>query len=118
VYPVTVTRQHLGKNYPILAMQQLIKDVTIKTNMHAKTEETSDVSFLQGQCHTKQNRKLLLPRTSCFEIGKVGYYSENCLLSRVQTESGTKDIDVLVQNFRESHKGWEEEEGKKRKLIL
>jgi hypothetical protein len=59
VYPPFVARQHLGKN------------VTARTNIHAKIEQLVGASFLYGPCLTKRSRRLILPRTSY--LGKKIY---------------------------------------------
>jgi hypothetical protein len=70
--PPIVARQLLGKNPLIVARQRLSRNVTAVTNKHATIEELLDASFLCGPCSIKESRLLVLPRTSCFRIRKVG----------------------------------------------
>jgi hypothetical protein len=67
-----VTRQRLGKHPLIDARQRLDRNVTAVTNTHAAIEELLDASFSMWPCRIKESRILVLPRTFCFKIRKVG----------------------------------------------
>jgi hypothetical protein len=63
---VSVARQRLGKNPPVVARQRLGRNVTAVTNTHATIEEFLDASFsVLPVCRIKESRRLVLPRTSC-----------------------------------------------------
>jgi hypothetical protein len=74
MYPLIVARQRLRKNPPIAARQHLDRNVTAVTNTHA-TIELLDASFQCGQFHTKESRRLVLPRT-CFVLYAVRVVSK------------------------------------------
>jgi hypothetical protein len=66
-----VTRQWLDKYPPIIARQQLGRNVTVVTNTHTTIEELLDASFLIGPCRIKGSTLLVLPRTSCLNSRSI-----------------------------------------------
>jgi hypothetical protein len=66
MYPLTVARQRLRQNPPIVAMQRFGKEVTAATNTKTTIEELLDVSISMRSVSYQGKRRLVLPRTCLY----------------------------------------------------
>jgi hypothetical protein len=90
LYPPIVARQRLGKNPLVVTRQQFGGSVTAVTNTQATTEELLTRRFQCDPRRIKESKRIVLPRTSCFKIRKVG--EEQYKINSTNQRQGSKQL--------------------------